>query len=206
MNRFRTTYSTDRPIQRAAPIGVVHRNSFELSVEELDVLTKLQAEFTRLESMKAEYSHDAARAAYDQVRDRFIAEPNDENRRALREIELNRSSFYEQFNAMSKAIGQSMRRHTKFLEPSVAVVLKRLRPLVAEDLGEAKERERALCATYRIEFEPSVVILGLQSLLDDLDNTINSLDRGTGVMASPQGLLRRFDIELRHGAQDEDED
>lgn len=205
-NRFTTTYSSDRPIPRASASGVIHRNSFELTSEDLDVLTKLQGEYDRLSALKSSYSHDAARAAYDQVRDRFIAEPNDENRRALREIELNRSSFYEQFNAMSKAIGQSMRRHTAILEPEVAKVLKRLRPMVAEDLAEAKERERGLCAVYRIEFESSVVVKGLESLLADLDATISNLERGSNVTASPRSLLNRFDIELRHGAQVEDDE
>jgi hypothetical protein len=85
-------------------------------------------------------------------------------------------------------------------------VLKRLRPLVAEDLDDARQRERALCATYRIEFEASVVTQGLQSLLADLDDTIALLDRGSNITSSPRSLLGRFDIVLRPNAQDEDED
>jgi len=107
---------------------------------------------------------------------------------------------------MAKAIGASMRRHTALLEPEVAKVLKRLRPFVAEDLAEAKERERGLCATYGLQYEPSVVILGLQSLLDDLQAVVLNLERGSGVTASPKSLLGRFDIELRHGAQDDEDE
>jgi hypothetical protein len=124
----------------------------------------------------------------------------------LRETELNRTAFFGRFEGMSRAIGQSLRRHTALLEPSVCAVLKRLRPLVAEDLAEAKERERSLCATYRIEFEASVVAQGLESLLADLDATISNLNRGTGVMASPKSLLRRFDIELLPTQPDEDDE
>jgi hypothetical protein len=185
---------------------VVHRNSFQLTADELDVLTKLQAEYTRLESMKSEYSHDAARKAFDAVRNQFIENPSEENRRVLRETELNRPAFFGRFEAMARAVGASMRRHTALLEPFVAAVLKRLRPLVAEDLDDARQRERALCATYRIEFEASVVTQGLQSLLADLDDTIAVLERGSNITSSPRSLLGRFDIELRHGAQSDDDE
>jgi hypothetical protein len=203
MNRITESH---RPTPRAAAAGVVHRNSFELNSDEIDVLLKLQNEYTRLESMKCEYSHDAARKAFDAVRNQFIEDPSEENRKVLRETELNRPAFFGRFEQMSRAIGQSLRRHTALLEPEVASVLKRLRPFVAEDLAEARQRERGLCATYRIEFEASVVTQGLESLLADLDATISNLERGSNVTASPRSLLGRFDIELRTGAQsDEDE-
>ena len=204
MNRI--VESSNRPTPRAAAAGVVHRNSFELTSNEIDVLLKLQNEYTRLESMKCEYSHDAARKAFDAVRNQFIEDPSEENRKVLRETELNRPAFFGRFEQMSRAIGQSLRRHTALVEPEVASVLKRLRPFVAEDLAEARQRERGLCATYRIEFEASVVTQGLESLLADLDATISNLDRGTGVMASPKSLLRRFDVELLPTQPDEDDE
>jgi hypothetical protein len=203
MNRITESH---RPTPRAAASGVIHRSSFELNADELEVLTKLQTEFTRLEAMKLEYSHDCARRAFDAVRKRFISDPSDENSQALRETELNKTAFYANFEQMSRAVGASMRRHTALLEPEVAVVLKRLRPLVAEDLADAKQREWALCATYRIEFEASVVTQGLQSLLADLDDTIAVLERGSNITSSPRSLLGRFDIELRHGAQSDDDE
>ena len=204
MNRI--VESSDRPIARAAARGVIHRNSFELTAEEFDVLTELQAEFDRLEKMKAQHSHHAAKAAFDAVRNDFIENPTEANRKALHAVQQDRHAFFLQFEGMAKAIGASMRRHTALLEPEVAKVLKRLRPFVAEDLSEAKERERGLCATYGLPYEPGVVILGLQSLLADLDATILSLDRGSGVTSSPKSILGRFDTALRTTQSTEDDE
>jgi hypothetical protein len=205
MNSY-TVSDSHRPTPRAAARGVIHRNSFELTAEEFDVLTELQGEFDRLEKMKAQHSHFAAKAAFDAVRNDFIQNPTETNRAALHAVQQDRHAFFLQFEGMAKAIGASMRRHTALLEPEVAKVLKRLRPFVAEDLCEAKERERGLCATYGLPYEPSVVILGLESLISDLDATIATLERGSNVTHSARSLLARFDVELRKGAKDEDDE
>jgi len=205
MNSY-TVSDSHRPTPRAAARGVIHRNSFELTANELEVLTELQTEFSRLEKMKAQHSHHAAKAAFDAVRNDFIQNPTETNRAALHAVQQDRHAFFLQFEGMAKAIGASMRRHTALLEGPVASVLKRLRPYVAEDLSEAKERERGLCATYGLPYEPSVVILGLESLIADIDATILNLDRGSGVTLSPKNILGRFDIVLRHGAQDNEDE